>query len=167
VINRRRAGLAGALLCAATAVAVYIITRPDDEARIRRLFAALEQCLRREPGNGAASLVLNTQRIAGLFAESCEFRVTSYGLEETLSPTEISSELARAHAMLDSLSVSFRGLGVAVLSPTEATATCSIDARASRDGERIADAAAVTCRLVKRDGRWHFRAFAEEPVLEK
>ena len=166
VVDRRRFGLALAVLCLA-GVGVYYLTRPGDEKKIRRQFSALSECLRREPDSGTASLLLHGQRIEGLFAKECDFTIPSYGLEETLSPTEVSSELARAHATLSRLEVSFTSLEVKILSPTQALATCTIDVRATSGGSQVTDSAPATCQLEKIDGHWRFRSFAETPILEK
>ena len=146
----------------------YWLQHPSEEERIRKRCRVLSERVSSGPGEGNAAMVLETQRLPGLFADPVTIAVPRHGVQATYTPEELASHIARIRNSARSLRLRLYDIRVALPSTDEAQATFTARLTgAARGGENIEETAEIRAALVRRDGKWLFTSFKDVQVLER
>ncbi len=165
---RRRKKLIFVLLGLVVAGVLWWRMHPSDERRIVKQVERLADCVAKRSGETNSVMALKMNTLPGLFADEFTVELIDFPFNGDYTSTVITSNVARARATLEELSMRFYDITVEISSETEAVALFTAQARVRRkEGQLKVDTREVKCGLRKVEGRWRFVSFREQAVMSR
>jgi len=166
MVNRRWVIIAcfGVLaVCAAT-----LFFSRSEKKRIAKRLDQLAAMVSKGSGETALRMALRVQELPGFFDKPVRLHTQVYHMGGTMSPTEVASEIMRARAMFNTLSLDFHDVDLDITDET--TARLRLTARvtgqlSTREG--VDEVQELECVLRKVDGKWRFSECRAVAVLQK
>jgi len=140
----------------------------SDEAKVRGVCQKLGELVSAPADEKLTTIVLRTERIKKILADSCRFEVKTYRMSDELSKEEVVSRYVAVRQMVESADVKIKDVELLSLDGDTASVTFTVRATGTIGGRsKESRTAAVIASLKKVEGKWVFTEFVEETVLEK
>lgn len=156
-----------ALLLVAS-IGTYLVLRPSEEKKIRKLCTRLSETFSKSPGEKITATALKMNILGTFFTEKCELELVNFPGSGTYSPNEIVGKATRARAGAESITLKFDDVTFVHIGETSAevdlTATLIYVSSGGTSHRAIRE---ILVRLKKVEGKWKFSEFEEVQVLEK
>jgi hypothetical protein len=159
--------IAVCVVLAAAGAAALMLSR-GEKKRIAKRLAQLADVVSKERGDTALKVAFRVQKLPEFFDKPVRLHTKVYHMGGTLSPTEIASEIMRARAMFNTLTLDFHDAEIEIADKT--TARLRVTARVTGQlstREAVDEVQELDCVLRKVDGRWLFSECRAVAVLEK
>ena len=141
----------------------------SDEKNIRNQLKELSKIISKERDENKLKRLSKIQSIGSLFAENCEFDLDIKGLEESLTPDEITSLLSRAHLSFSRLTLKFYDADISIISNDKAEIIVTVSLLGELENrEDFENTIQIKCVMQKNNNdEWVFKSFKEVEMLEK
>lgn len=158
--------IVGVILLALLAGGAWWFFDEDPEAEIREAHQEFARLLSKPEGEASAIMLLNSQILQRMFADSCVITGEAERFSGNYTPEEITGIIMQVRQIFTSVDLSFQDLVIEF--PTEDEATTSFTARMISQGrtEEMIEMREVVSRMRKIDGDWLFSAFNLAKVFE-
>ena len=158
--------IVGVILLALLVGGAWWYFQEDPEAEVREAHQEFARLLSKPAGEASAIMLLNSQILKQMFADSCVITGEAERFGGSYTPEEITSLIMQIRQIFTGIDLSFQDLVIEF--PTEDEATTSFTARMISQGhtEEMIEMREVVSRMRKIDGDWLFSAFSLAKVFE-
>ncbi len=167
-MRKTRIAVLIAAVLALGGLSLWYLNYDSPEAQVKRTLRQLCELANKAEQENAAVAALKINSTDKVFAPRCVIDVGHELADGTMTPTEITSMLARYRGVFQQVRVETRDVSIHIQSPEEATASFTGFLKGvTRGGGQLDEVRDLTCQLEKRDGRWLINRIAIREVLQR
>ena len=163
--------LAGIAIAAGAVIALVIWLRPSESKRIRKVFAAVSQEIRKDGQEGLVVATAKAHALAELVAADAQFEIDEQVLRGVSGGRQLVQQIMLVRGQAEKIEVGFTDIVIAFDDERTASVTADVFVRglSSEMGLSGRDARQLMAVLEKDgdDGKWRFKLVRLAPVVEK